>query len=327
MSKSEGLQRVKLSESIPLSTPLVVQAHITSRCNFKCKFCAHALNHMEFEGLGIRNENMTMEIFCKLIDDLKEFPLKVKSINIAGVGEPLLHPEIVSMVKYAKEAGVAERIEIVTNASLLLPELSDRLIDAGLDRLRVSIEGMDDREYKDVCRAKEGTFSKIVSNLTYFYQHKKETSVYIKTMDIIAEKSYEKFQQIFAPIADYLAVENVAPLYEGVEYETMKEDFSKGMRGNDLQKIQVCPSPFYTLTLVSDGGVQPCCNYPVPIQLGNIVEKSLLQIWKDDKRKNFLKKFLQGEKNPICKKCYLGKYLAQPEDNLDEAASRLIEKF
>ena len=68
----------------------------------------------------------------------------------------MLHPNIAEFVSYAKKADVADRIEVVTNAVALTPAMSDKLIDAGADRLRISINGLSDEDYHNNCAYRTG---------------------------------------------------------------------------------------------------------------------------------------------------------------------------
>lgn len=331
MSKMEGIARVSLKDQVPLETPLVVQMHVLSDCNFKCNYCAHILEPKAFYNLGIRKSKMKMDVFKKAIDDLKIFAGgKIKAINIAGIGEPLLHPEIVEMVQYAKNQSVADRIEIVTNAVLLTNELSDRLIEAGVDRLRISLQGTSRDMYKKICKVPV-EFEKLVSNIKYFYDAKKNTTVYVKIMDIAldGEEDRKYFYEIFSAISDFTGVEYAAPIYKGVEIKKVDKVFNKNMRGNQTKNIEVCPSAFYTAVIASNGDVLPCCNYPSPLILGNIMENYIGEIWNNDKRIEFLKMLLRGEKNnnKVCAECLLGKFLAQPEDCLDEYAEEILQRM
>ena len=61
------------------------------------------------------------------------------TVAFMGLGEPLLHPRFLDMVRHAKERGL--RAEVTTNALLLSPELAAGLLSAGLDQLVVSIDG------------------------------------------------------------------------------------------------------------------------------------------------------------------------------------------
>ena len=61
-----------------------------------------------------------------------------------------MHPNIVEMVCYAKERKVARVVDIVSNGALLTKEMIDGLVAAGLDRIRISLQGLDADMYKDM---------------------------------------------------------------------------------------------------------------------------------------------------------------------------------
>jgi len=61
-----------------------------------------------------------------------------------------LHKDIAKMVEYAVKMNVAEAVDIVTNGLLLEPDLSDKLIAAGLSKLRVSIQGVTSGKYEEI---------------------------------------------------------------------------------------------------------------------------------------------------------------------------------
>lgn len=73
---------------------------------------------------------------------VQEGALKLKLLVFAGLGEPLLHPQIAEMAAYAKKREVAGTVRIITNASLLTHKMSDSLIEAGLDSLKISLQGV-----------------------------------------------------------------------------------------------------------------------------------------------------------------------------------------
>ena len=148
-----NLKRVELGKVLPLNTPFSVYIYPIYSCNFKCGYCIRSLSSDELTKKGLNNKILNMENFKQIVENLKEFPERIKSIQFSGYGEPLLHPNIAEMVKILKNADVAERVEIITNGSLLTHKLSDDLIDAGLDRLRVSIQGITSEKYQEIGRA------------------------------------------------------------------------------------------------------------------------------------------------------------------------------
>lgn len=63
--------RVKLIDAIPLDLPLCVCIEPTNICNFKCLMCWQSTN--EYHTHGGPFINMSMDLFDKVIGDLKEF--------------------------------------------------------------------------------------------------------------------------------------------------------------------------------------------------------------------------------------------------------------
>ena len=143
-------ERSRLEEVIPLKTPYTIAIDPCNLCNFKCNFCAI---QSKKEILPFRKQLMDKELFMKIIEDLQELPEKLKVLRINGQGEPLLNPHLPEMIEYAKEKDVAHFIEIITNGSLLNPEMNQKLIDSKIDRIRISIEALDAEGYKSITGA------------------------------------------------------------------------------------------------------------------------------------------------------------------------------
>ena len=314
-----GMERKKLKDVIPLRTPYAIYFFPTNLCNFMCKYCAHSggLNKFQ-EKYGLKAESMSLETFTRAIDQLKGFSDKLKVINLSGQGEPLLNPSLADMVRYAKEADVADRIEIITNASLLTHEMSDALIEAGVDCIRISLQGMSDKVYYETC-GKKIKVDELFSNISYLYEHKKQCQVYIKVMDVaLAEGEEDLFYRTFDAISDRMYIEQCKPVYDSVEM-TRNIQTDTDRYGRSHQPRQVCPLPFYMLGILPDGTISPCETIYVPEVLGNVWQDEIPEVWNGEKMKRFqemqLKKLRRD--NPKCVRCCAPDDVAHPDDNLD----------
>lgn len=92
--------RSKLEDVLPLRTPYSLFIDPCNLCNFKCKFCAMQTTDEE---LDFKKQLMSMELYEKIVDDIASFPDKLKMLRISQHGEPLLHPELPEMIRYAKQ--------------------------------------------------------------------------------------------------------------------------------------------------------------------------------------------------------------------------------
>lgn len=98
----------------------------TIQCNLGRRTCIR--NVWDEPAAGI----MQAAVFDGIIDGLRSLPTPPK-IFFGGFGEPLLHPGIVDMVAQVKPLSTS--VELITNATLLTPDISKGLITAGLDVL------------------------------------------------------------------------------------------------------------------------------------------------------------------------------------------------
>jgi MoaA/NifB/PqqE/SkfB family radical SAM enzyme len=141
--------------SFSRSTESLARIYIepTNLCNLDCRTC---MRHGWDEALG----RMEPTTFQRILDGIVSLPIRPE-IFFGGFGEPLSHPDILSMVGAAKQ--VALRVELITNGILLTPEISSGLIRLGLDRLWVSIDGATPESYTDVRLGSE--LPRVLSNL------------------------------------------------------------------------------------------------------------------------------------------------------------------
>ncbi len=108
--------------------PVFANIEITTRCNMSCSHCART-------GVIKQGEDMDRETFTAVLGLLPH----AYRITLVGLGEPLLHPDVVHFVTEASAQG--RRTGLVTNAMLLEPSLSRELVEAGLDSIAFSIDG------------------------------------------------------------------------------------------------------------------------------------------------------------------------------------------
>lgn len=310
--------RNELYQCLPLDTPFSIHIFPSFYCNFRCSYCLQNLSTEKLKQMNFEKQYMDFELYKKAIDDITSFPKKLRALIFAGHGEPLMHKQIAEMVRYAKEKNIAERIEIVTNGSLLTEELSDKLIEAGLDRLRISLQGVTAEKYKEVSDVKID-FQEFLKRLQYFYNHKTDTEVYIKIIDLALEGEMQKeeFKRIFSKMADITAIEYLIPFVKELDYSEVGSLSGKCKQGNK-QTSNICSMPFYMLVLNPNGDVVPCCSTDVPIVFGNIKKQSFSEIWKQENRRKFLCNQLNGFQSiPVCKECSVPAFGLQEGDYLD----------
>ena len=111
---------------------------VTPRCNFRCTYCDPL-------GMGHKDPLGTVSVqdVAHVVD--AAVGLGMTSVRFTG-GEPLLRKELPEMIAHARAAGV-EDIAITTNATLLKRRLPE-LLDAGLQRVNISLDAVDEAVFK-----------------------------------------------------------------------------------------------------------------------------------------------------------------------------------
>jgi radical SAM protein with 4Fe4S-binding SPASM domain len=324
--------RIELYKSIPLESPLMVQIFPCYACNFRCIYCLYALPREE-HGFISAKSFMDFNLYKAAIDNMVSAKFKLKMLRFAGIGEPLLHPDIVDMVSYAVEKKIANTIDIVTNAALLTKELSCELIKAGLSTLRVSLQGLSSQEYKKNSQV-DIDFEIIKENIAYYFMNCGESRIYIKIIDYMLKDSpeHEKlFYDTFSPISHVAAIEYLIPAVDGIDFEKISggEELSFTQDGNKTNLINVCPQPFYMMQINPDGNITSCCSVKYPDLFGH-VNTGVAAVWNGKSLLEFRRKSLQNgssRASVVCSKCTLHHYSINKEDILDGYETEILRRF
>ncbi len=198
--------------------------------------------------------------------------------------------------------------------------------------LRISIQGVSARQYKEISGVKID-LEKFVDNIRFFYEHRRETKVYIKIIDCALknEEDKDEFFDLFGNICDLISIEYMTPTVKGIDYDKLSggKDPSYTQSGNNLSDSKICPMPYYMIQINPDGYVVPCCGWGIPLRLGDIKEKSVVDIWNSQTYNEFRARMLTGAANcgKVCAACALYRYGLFPEDNLDGYAQKLLPVY
>lgn len=319
--------RTKLEEVIPLSTPMVIFVDPSSACNFQCKFCPTGDRKLMKE-IGRPLQLMNFDLYKKIIDDIREFENSVKVLRLYKDGEPLLNPRFADMVRYAKDNPKILSVDTTTNASLLKPKRNLQIIEAGLDRINISVEGVNYKQYKEFANYRVN-FDRFVENIRHFYEHRNQCEVIVKINgDIISEDDEKLFYEIFHDKADGLFVEHVMSCWPEFELGGVEVNNEVGLYGQAIKEVMICPYVFYAFSINSDGSASLCfLDWAHKLLIGNASTMSLKEIWSGKNLRTYQKMFLRKKRkaHPVCGDC--GQMTHGLPDNIDAYAEILLEKI
>jgi MoaA/NifB/PqqE/SkfB family radical SAM enzyme len=318
--------RIPLEKAAPLQAPYVIFLDPSGACNFRCKFCP--CNNSDFM-LKERHKIMDMHLFMKIVTDISEFKEEIKVVNLYGFGEPLLNQNIIEMVKNLRESKVCREIRITTNGWLLNYELSDLLVGTGVDMIRISIEALNERDYRDLCGV-DISYQKLLDNIKNLFKisRKTKSKISIKTLNAALKNDEDanKFYDIFESFADYIYIQDTTQAWAEFDASAPKNHYEAGNIGDMMDKEKICSFPLTTMTIHSNGIVGVCPqDWKFATKYGDVKTNSLLELWNSEKLRGIRLMHLYGQRRkiPYCKDCDV----CVSNDDVRSSCSVIAEKL
>ncbi len=320
--------RTRLESVIPLATPFIINVDPADVCNFQCKFCPTGDRELMRNTQGRNFGVMDFELFKKIVDDICEFEQPIKVLRLYKDGEPLLNNKFADMIRYAKEKKCCDRVDTTTNASLLTSERSLEIIDAGLDRINISIEGVDSHQYLDFSKFPVD-FEKLVENIRFFYEHRKNCEMIVKINgDILRPVDKERFYATFGDIADGVYIESIMSCWPEFELNDVQVNTEVGIYKQEIREVLVCPYIFYSFSINADGVASACyLDWARKLVIGDVKTQSVKEIWNGDKLRELQMMVLRKERktHAVCREC--GQMTHGMPDDIDQYAEELLSRI
>jgi cyclic pyranopterin phosphate synthase len=132
-----------------------LRVSITDRCNYRCIYCRP---EEQFEFIP-HEEILRYEEIVEIIEEAVN--LGVTKVRITG-GEPLVRKGVVDFIKKLRKIKKLEDISLTTNG-FFLSEYAEKLKDAGLDRVNISLDSLQEEKYKKITRG--GSLEKVLKGI------------------------------------------------------------------------------------------------------------------------------------------------------------------
>lgn len=288
--------------------PYMLQIEPTNRCNLQCPLCPAGTNRLERE-----RRDLTLDEFKSIIDDMEEYLL---FLILWEWGEPFMHPQLPELISYAHERDIKTLTS--TNAHFLHDEeYLKRILQSGLTTLIVAIDSLEQERY-EVYRQK-GNLSKALDGLKRLVRLKRElkSETLINLRMVIMKQNEHELPRLrsFAKKTgvDIFTVKSLNPSCGLDSEDSMLVPTDSRYRRYEykpgtferVREDTHCRKMWFMCSISANGDVVPCgYDYTCKLNVGNINEKPLSQIWNSEEARSMRKKlYYQKDMIPICREC------------------------
>ncbi len=280
--------------------PMMVVISFVYPCNAECPNCPYTNSNIREE---YRDQPFMDEItFKKIADECGQYGAWIR---ISGGGEPMLHPQAVELIEYAKKVGA--KIGLITNGSKFNEKNSLRIIKAKVDMVEFSVDAADPETYAWV--RKGLNWEELLENVNRMVRFRNQIDSPTK---IIASGINQKgvdidlVEKFWRPLVDN---------FQKRKYLTWSFN-DPSNSGDPLPYLEPqdnipCPFIFERLNIDSRGKIM-VCGYDISAttNMGNVNNKSIRDVWNGKEFNFYRKKHLKkkGDEIEICKNCPDWKY-------------------
>lgn len=291
--------------------PFTLSFEPTTTCNLSCPECPSGLKIFS-RPTGMSN----LELYSNLLEDVKTHLI---FLYLYFQGEPFLHKDFIEMIRVAKRKKIVTITS--TNGHFLTKSKCIDVVESGLDRLIVSVDGSTQDTYEQY--RKEGSLEKVLKGLETLIAVKKEmksSHPYIILQMLVVAPNEHQIDQVHK-IGKQIGVDEVvcktAQIYDFKHGNVLIPSIDKYSRykKNKLGTWEIknklenqCWKMWHSAVSTWDGKIIPCCfDKDATFEMGNAFTTPFKDIWMHPKYIKFRNSILSSRKNiEMCKNCSEG---------------------
>lgn len=298
-------------QTMHLGLPFSLSIEPTTACNLGCPECPSGLKQFTRP-----TGKLALDLHEKMLAQVSK---SVFYINYYFQGEPFLHPDFLQLIRQAKQHKIYTATS--TNAHFIDEKKALEIIDSGLDRLIISIDGLTQETYEQY--RVHGKLEKVLEGTKHLVNAKRQrqSSSPHLIFQFLAVRANEHEIPIIHQVGKDMGVDEVriktAQLYDyknGNPLMPKNEDYARYRKkadGTYVLKYKLgnhCWRMWSGSVLTWDGKVVPCCfDKDANHVLGTVENQSFYTIWTSVTYKAFRSQVFTNRKSiDICTNCSEG---------------------
>ncbi len=306
--RSAGIQQMKLK--LP-PFPRRIDIEVTNACNLKCRTCPRS-------SMTRPVRHMDSDLWKRIHDEIRSFGLVESWFHLFG--EPLMHPNLFDMLEYGVASNSILLPGLSTNCTLLSREATHNLIESGLKRLILSLDGVEQADYEN--NRIGGRFDEVLGNVERF-------------VSLYAESGRSSKPEVSIQIIETQENAPLVRTFEALWREKLKDtagikvfrkpfmDFAGNVPTSLSSPKPSAPTPcvglWNELAVYADGRITTCCFDVNATQVvGDLSERSIEDVWRSEALHEYRRHHREGTWDclPLCRQCGIRSRKQYCDDNL-----------
>lgn len=286
-------------------TPLFISVEPAAVCQLRCPACPVGLRNNE-KPIANSQKLMSMPIWHRTLSEVAK---SAWVIQFYFQGEPLLNKDLPQMISEAHEAGLYTIVS--TNAQALTQEMAQALVNAGLDRIIISMDGLTQESYSAYRIG--GSVEKCKEALKWLREAKGKTKIELQCLRLKSnEHEWKDFRRVYKELGADRLTFKTAQLYDYSNgHPLMPSDprYSRYIKGSDGRYHRRplpkgCFRVWSGAVVTTTGEMLPCCyDKAHAYAYGNIMNAHISELFNNEKATAFRQ--LAFQQTPeICQECW-----------------------
>lgn len=291
--------------------PFSASIEPTTACNLACPECPSGL-----KAFTRPTGKLEVRVNQKI---LKQLGKQMFYINYYFQGEPFLNPDFLQLIRDAKKHNIYTATS--TNGHFITQKKAEEVVNSGLDRLIISIDGLTQETYEQY--RQKGKLSKVLDATKHMVEAKKKlkskTPHLIFQFLVVAPNEHEVddifklgkemgINEVRLKTAQLYDYKNGNPLMPKDEKYARYRKMKDGTYKLKYKLGNHCWRMWSSTVLTWDGKVLPCCfDKDAKHTIGDITKTPFIEVWKTPRYQSFRKAVFTNRKAiDICKNCSEG---------------------
>lgn len=280
-----------------MKPPDHVQIQTITGCNANCSFCPSGKTQRNIK-VG---RQMADRLYRSVIDQCLD--LNIRRYSLYLMNEPLTDKTLHNRIAYiSKRKQQDQYSKIITNGSLLTRNTAEKLLDSGLDKIKISIPSLYDSHYMDLMQL---PLNKTMYNIDQFMKLKEFGGYKNCRLEIITIDCAQNHNEI-PFMRNYWKSRGIKYCVEPVENRANhKSIVSTAIGSHELCSFSWCNRMMTQIYVLHDGRMLQCCaDWEQKSVVGDLKKDTLETVWSGEKYKKLRKYFIRGNiRNMICNNC------------------------